>query len=299
MTPAQDELLRNLNALRQAVAAAPVLSTILDNAWFNGVEHAIRTNSPSHTIPADPSGFLYDFCHPLRGVEWFERNQELALAGRIAEVSEDGQFAIAFAGLDPLKTILPAIENRLAAFAALPFKQATVQVKMRELAAARATPSFKNHLFELNVLGDLALRGVLVDIEDPATGVDGSINLDGRTVLVEATNTAQQVIPEFSGAFFISPDVEINQVVNKVRKKVADGRQLARANGQPTVLFLARTLRGAGREAADAALREAFRRADFATLSGVVLADSYRLYVTSWRPGYAPDVPLTATEVAR
>ena len=299
MTSAQTALLGNLNALRGAVAAAPVIGSILDDEWFETVERAIRTDSCSKATPADPSGFLYDFCHRLRGVDWFERNQDLAQAGRLGEVSAHGQLAIALEGLDPLKTILPVIESRLDAFAALPFKQATVQVKLRELRAARMAPAFKNHLFELNVLGDLALRHVLVDIEDGATGVDGVVRIDGRDILVEATNTVQRVIPDFTGAFFVKPDVEINQVIAKVQKKVADGRQLARANGKPTLLFLARTHMGAGRDEADAALTECFRQSDFSALSGVVLADSYRLHVTSWRPGAGPDVPLNENELAR
>jgi hypothetical protein len=299
MTSAQTELLTNLDALRRKVASTTVLRSILDDAWFERVENAIRNDSPSHTIPADPSGLLYDFCHPLRGVDWFERDQELAFAGHLQKVNDDGRFAITFAGLDPLMTMLPLIENRLRAFESLPFKKATVWVKLRELRAASAAPAFKNHLFELNVLGDLALRGVLVDIEDGATGVDGTIRIEGRDILVEATNTVQRVIPEFTGVFFGNPDVEINQVTNKICKKVADGRQLARANGKPTVLFLARTHMGASRVAADAALAECFRLPDFAALSGVVLADSYRLYVTSWRPGVAPDIPLTAAESGR
>ncbi len=296
MTPVQTELLNNLGALRVAVTSTSVLKTILDDSWFETVEAAIRSESPSHTSPADPTGFLYDFCHPLRGVAWFEQDQELALSGRLKEVDEEGQFAIAFTGLDPLRTMLPVIEQRLAAVVALPFKADKVKVKLNELHSARHATSFKNHLFELNVLGDLALRGVLVDIEDSATGVDGAIRIDGRDILVEATNTIQRVIPEFTGVFSGSPDVEIDQVVKKVRKKVAEGRQLAMANGKPTILFLARTLMGASRESADAALRECFRLPDFAALSGVVLSDSYRLDVTSWRPGASPDVPLTGRE---
>ena len=299
MTPAQTELLENLAALRRAVATAVVLKSILDDAWFDSVEQAIRSDSPSHTIPADPTGFLYDFCHPLRGVDCFERDQELALSGRLEEVDEDGQFAIAFVGLDPIRTMLPILENRLAAFAALPFKPETVEMKLEELRAAKAAPAFKNHLFELNVVGDLALRGVLVDIEDSATGVDGAIRIDGRDILVEATNTVQRVIPEFTGVFFGSPDVEIDQVAKKVRKKVADGRQLALANGKPTILFLARTHMGASKESADVALRECLRSPGFSALSGVVLSDTYRLHVTSWRPGVAPDVPLTDKEAAQ
>lgn len=299
MTPAQTELLDNLGALRKGVADTTVLKSILDEGWFDSVDRAIRSNSPSDTLPADPTGFLYDFCHPLRGVDWFERDQELALAERRAEVNEHGQFAIDFAGLDPIKTILPVIEKRLAAFASLDFKPETVNVKLGELRASRTAPAFKNHLFELNVVGDLALRGVLVDIEDSATGVDGVIRIDGRDILVEATNTVERVIPAFIGVFFGSPDVEIDQVAEKVRKKVADGRQLARANSKPTILFIARTHLGAGRESADIAIRECFRSASFSGLSGVVLADTYRLHVTSWRPGVAPDVPLTQKEAAQ
>jgi hypothetical protein len=296
MTPAQNELLANLSALRAAVAATAMLRTILDDPWFAFVEQAIRGGSSSATGLADPTGFLYDFCHPLRGVEWFEKDQELALGGRSAEIDDDGKFALWFTGLDPIRTVLPKIDSRLTAFAALPFKESTIATKLAELRAARISPSFKNHLFELSVLGDLALRGALVDIEDPSTGVDGVIRIDGRDILVEATNTLQQVIPDFVGVFSGDPNVEIDQVVKKLRKKVAEGRQLAKAAGKPSILFLARTYLGAGRESAQIALRECFAAPDFSALSGVVLSDSYMLYVTSWNNGQVPDVALTVKE---
>ena len=297
MTPTQTELLTNLSALRAAVAATATLRTILDGPWFASVEQAIRRGSPSITGPADPTGLLYDFCHPLRGVEWFERDQELALVGRSAEIDDDGKFAVWLTGLDPIRNVLPKLDDRLTAFVALPFKQSTIQTKLGELRAARIGPSFKNHLFELSVLGDLALRGVLVDIEDPSTGVDGVIRIGGRDILVEATNTIQQVIPDFVGVISGDPNVEIDQVVKKLRKKVAEGRQIAKGIGQPSVLFLARTYLGASRESAQIALRECFAAPDFSALSGVILADSYMLYVTSWNSGPAPDVPLTANEI--
>ena len=90
--------------------------------------------------------------------------------------------------------------------------------------------------------------------------------------------------------------MEIDQVVKKPHKKVADGRQLARANGKPTLLSLARTHSGADRQSAKIALRECFDDSDFAALSGVVLSDSWKLYKTSWNPGTRPDVPLSAVE---
>jgi hypothetical protein len=64
MSTAQTELLGNLSALRAAVGSTTTLKTILDDGWFDGIEQAIGGGSK----PADPSGFLYDFSHPLRGV---------------------------------------------------------------------------------------------------------------------------------------------------------------------------------------------------------------------------------------
>ena len=69
MTSAEHDLLANLTALRAAVAATSILKSILDEAWFAAVEHGIATSSPLSLVTADPSGFLYDFCHPLRTVD--------------------------------------------------------------------------------------------------------------------------------------------------------------------------------------------------------------------------------------
>jgi hypothetical protein len=75
--PAQKMLLANLDALRRAIGATSVLRSVLDADWFEAVEQKIKTSSAPLTT--DPSGFLYDFCHPFRGVEWFEHAQQLAL----------------------------------------------------------------------------------------------------------------------------------------------------------------------------------------------------------------------------
>ncbi|MBI2219975.1 MAG: hypothetical protein HYU53_02060 [Acidobacteria bacterium] len=184
---ARAELLSNLSALRQAVLATATLATVLDSGWFDAVEAEINRTSPPRPSTTDPSGFLYDFCHPLRGVDWFEKAQQLAFDGRRSEIGDDSKFALAFAGLDPLRTIVPSLDARLQAFSSLTFKPETVRVKLAELRAARQNTSFKNHLFELSVMGDLALKKALTDIEDPATAVDGVINVDGRDILVEAT----------------------------------------------------------------------------------------------------------------
>jgi hypothetical protein len=143
------------------------------------------------------------------------------------------------AGIDPLRTIIPQLDERVQALSAVRFKPDQVKAKLAQVMASRTNPSLKNHLFEVGVLGDLARRGVLTDVEETTTASDGVANIDGRDILIEASNTVQRVIPDFIGVFSTDPNVEIDQVVKKVRKKVAEGRQLARANGRPTVLFLA------------------------------------------------------------
>jgi hypothetical protein len=294
----QGELILELAALQRAVEGTRTLKDILDGRWFETIESAIRQLPSSSAVLADPSGFLSDFRHPLRGVPWFEEAQRLYLAGRLGDVSEDDGDALGFVGVDPLRTAVPSLDDRLSAFRALAFKPDVVEVKLAELRASRSTSSFRNHLFELSVLGDLALRGVLVDIEEAATSVDGVARIEHRDILIEATNTTQHVIPDRVGVFCTDPNLEIDHVVYKLRKKVADGRQLALANGRPAVLFLARTYLGACRESAQIALTECFASTDFAGLSGVVLADSWKLHVTSWYPGLKPEVPLTDGEAS-
>jgi hypothetical protein len=78
---------------------------------------------------------------------------------------------LAFVGLDPLLTILPKIDARLTAFAGLPFKPKT---------AASNWPTSGRR----------------------AAGV---INIDGREILIEATNTSQRLIPDtWLGGFWRS-----------------------------------------------------------------------------------------------
>jgi len=295
--PGQEKWLTNLAALKRAIKATSVLSTVLDDKWFEAVEEEIKIASAPLT--ADPSDFLYDFCHHLRDEDWFEEIQRLALEGRLAEVDEDARLGLLLFGLDPLRTTIPLLEARLRAFATLTIKPDKVEGKLAELRNARCNPSFKNHLFELAVLGDLALKNVLIDIEDASTGVDGVIRVDGRDILVEATNTVQRVIPNFVGVGVLDPNIQIDQVVKKVRKKVAEGRQLALANGKPTLLFLARTYLGAGRELAGVALHDCFAHPHFSSLSGVVLADSWKLSATQWHEGIKPDVPFSQAESDR
>lgn len=120
VTPGQTELLDNLGALRRGMAATVVLKSILDDDWFDVIEQTIRSDSPSHTIPADPTGFLYDFCHPLRGVDWFERDQELALAGHdlwLEPQRREGSDPFAWASWRPAATFFAPLLAKAAGMA--------------------------------------------------------------------------------------------------------------------------------------------------------------------------------------
>ena len=296
MTPVQQNKFDEFKAIREAVGKTPWLSFIFDETWFEALEKEMVNSSTTGVLTADPSGFFNRLCHPLRGAPWFEAVQKLFLAGRVNEIDADGRLALAMCGIDPVRIFIPLLDRRLKAFAELPFKQKEVKDKLELLRKRRSAKDFLNHFFEINVLGDLALKGILCDIEESATKVDGVINLAGRKIFIEATNTIQEVIPRFTGktrVMAVNTDRQFEQVNKKLRKK--DG-QLARVKESPTVLFLARTPYGADRHAAEIEINEYFRSNEFPALSGVVLADSWKFQVASWHPGVTPDTPLTEAE---
>lgn len=282
--------------VRDAMLQTTVLSSILDGAWFDNLLAEIAGGCPPDQLQGDRSGFVFDFTHMLRGQAWFEEAQRRVLDGHPDQASLD---AISFTGLDHLKTVLPKLDRRLTAFSQLGFKQQVVRVKLDLLKSTRSAADFKNHLFEVAVLGDLALRGVLVDIEDQLTSSDGVIAVAGQRIVIEATHTMRDVIPRNlgPGGFSVNPDDQIDQVAKKVRKKAADGRQLALVTSHPTILFLARRHFGAGRLAADIALNECFASPDFARLSAVVVADSWRFHHTSLRPAPNPGIRLSSAAI--
>ena len=325
MTPVQQNKFDEFKAIREAVGKTPWLSFIFDETWFEALEKEMVNSSTTGVLTADPSGFFNRLCHPLRGAPWFEAVQKLFLAGRVNEIDADGRLALAMCGIDPVRIFIPLLDRRLKAFAELPFKQKEVKDKLELLRKRRSAKDFLNHFFEINVLGDLALKGILCDIEESATKVDGVIDLAGRQIFIEATNTTQEVIPRFTETnqdicgsddglqdadgtehdeicegtrvMAIDTDCQFEQVNKKLRKKVAEGKQLALVKkGSPTVLFLSRTYYGADRRLAEIEVNECFRSNEFPALSGVVLADSWKFLNTSWHPGVTPATPLTEAE---
>ena len=167
MTPTQQDKFNQLTAIREAVSKTTLLSSILDETWFEALEKEMANSSTTGVLAVDPSGFFDSLCHPLRGAPWFEAVQELFLTGRVDEIDTDGRLALAMCGIDPVRTFIPLLDRRLKAVAELPFKQNVVETKIRQLHKIRSNKrkKFKNDLFEINVLGDLALKCVLRDIE--------------------------------------------------------------------------------------------------------------------------------------
>ena len=291
MTPAQQNKFDEFKAVREAVGKTKFLSPIFDEPWFKKAWLKIKDSPLSGMRAATP--FFHGLPHPLFDADRF-------------------------------KTFLTLLDDRLNAFKALQFKKDVVSTKIELLRKRRSAEDFLNHFFEINVLGDLTLKGVLCDIEESTTKVDGVIDLAGRQIFIEATNTTQEVIPRFTETsqdicgsddglqdaggtehdgicegtrvMAIDTDCQIKQVVKKLRKKVYESRQLALAKGSPTVLFLARTYYGADRLLAEITVNECFHAHEFAGLSGVVLADSWKFQNTSWHPSVKPSTPLNEVE---
>lgn len=295
----RESALRQLIAVREAVGRTTTVLSILDPSWFDKLEAEIMQVEEGAPLSSDRAGLLATFGHPARGVAWFEEGQALYLQGKLNESTSGQAYALALLGVDPLLDFLPKLDARLQALTALPFKEDTVKAKLRQLRLTREDLSFRNHLFEASVVGDLATKGVLIDIEDGSSGVDGVVQLDGRPVLVEATNTTQELLKDFEGAMFVDIGREVKQVIDKVQNKVARGRQIALTAGRPALLFLALNRRGADSQSAEDAVQQCFANPNFAALSGVVVADSWKFLKTRWFLGLQPDVPLTKLESER
>jgi len=156
-------------------------------------------------------------------------------------------------------------------------------------------------VFELSVLGFLAKEGVLTDIEVPVgngqSTVDGEISIDGRPILVEVTFTSQELLPPAPGVHLVDGEALVKQVVAKLRKKVAGGRQLALVRGNPSLLFLGRNRLGADNLTSRWGIKECFGDPDFAKLSGVIVSDSWKLIGTELHPGLLPEIPLSTNEI--
>jgi len=297
----RQDLHRRLRFVYGALSKTSFLNKIFDQEWYQTISKEIERSDLNHPLQIDSALMFSEFDHPFRGVKWFEEAQDLVMQGNVEQLDPDAKFLLASWGLDPLKTFLPILDERLFSFEKLPFKRDEVSRKLTELHANRFKLDFRNHVFELSVLGFFANEGVLTDIEVSVGAgqgtVDGEISIDGRPILVEVTFTSQELLPPGPGSGFIDVNQFVSQVVDKIRKKVAQGRQLALARHNPSILVLGRNRLGADKVTSRWGVNECFDDPDFGKLSAVVVSDTWKLLRTEVHVAPQPDVPLSGREI--
>jgi hypothetical protein len=297
----REELQRRLDLVFGALSRTSFLAQIFDGEWHKTLSDQISQARPGASFQTDSALMFFELDHPLRGAPWFEKAQDLLEQGHQDKLDREDKVALAFLGMDPLRHFLPLLDERLSAFASLQFKQSEVSRKIKELRANRFKPDFRNHVFELSVLGFLSLKGVLTDIEVPLSAgggtVDGEIRIDGRQILIEVTFTSQELLPTGSGVCAVNVKPLVDQVVHKIKKKVADGRQLALARGIPSLLFLGRNRLGADSVTARWGIQECFSDPEFSRLSGLVVSDTWKLVKTEFHAGPNAETPLSKKEI--
>jgi hypothetical protein len=228
---------------------------------------------------------FFELNHGLRGDPTFETGQELLFQGKIEEASEEQKKVLWWFDPDPLRTLLPLIEERLAAFSALPFKKKDIQGKLKQLRDHRFSRIFYNYAFEVLVLGFFAKEGILTDIEIPVgkgeSTVDATIDLDNRPIYVEVTYTSQEILnrptqPVKAMSYSLKP--MIDQVIRKTVAKVNNAKQLALVKDAPTILIVGRNFFGADDIATQEAVQRFFQADEFSNLSGFISSANWHFF---------------------
>jgi hypothetical protein len=248
-----------LDELGSALSTTPTLARIFDKQWIKETQQAIA----SQDLPkiADFAPLLFDF---YRAKRW-----------------------------------LPAFDERLASFSALPFKPKAVSRKMRDLKANRSRPQLRELVFELFVLGSLALEGVLKDVEVqvPDHTIDGQIVIDNRPVYVEITLSTKEVLPRKLPSAFPVGAISLGEMAEPVQTKLRKKRgQLSSVSAYPTILVIGRNFRGTDSLAAEWITRFCFQNPDFEYLSAAIDSDSWRFIKAKCLFAERPRVPLSDKE---
>lgn len=292
----KNHLHRELDEICEALRRTTTLSLILDYEWCDRIRLDIENYREDSVFSSTSALIFFNLKHPLRGVPWFEKAQSTVLSGRLNELENDERFAIAFIGLDPLKVYLPLWDERLTALCKLPSKREKVEMKLNQLRQSRFTPGFRNHFFELLVLGFFAQKGVLTDIDPGNTMVDGVIDIDNRQILLEITFTSQELLLDTPGVHTGDVNALLDQVIHKITKKVAAGRQLALAQRVPAVLVFGLNRLGADEVIFKIGVEACFDNIRFSKLSGVVLSDSWKFIATRFYQSMNSEVPFSEKE---
>ncbi len=232
------DLHKQLDEICDALRETKTISTILDEEWCETIRSEITNFKTDGVFSSDSALMFFQLKHPLRGVPWFEKAQSLFLNGRIKDLDSDDKLVLAFVGLDPLRVFLPICDERLTALAELPSQTTKIEGKFNQLKKCRFASEFRNHLFELLVLGYFAKENVLADIEPAGTMVDGVINIDNRKILVEVTFTTQEILCDLPGVHSGDMNALVGQVVYKAKKRPLMGASLLLLMEYPLFWFL-------------------------------------------------------------
>jgi len=298
------ELFNALDTIFEAVSKTTHLAKILDSEWYERIKHEISVASLIPRFTCDTALMFFELRHWLRGDPTFETGQELFFQGKIEEASDEQKMALWLYGPDPLRTLLPLMEERLAAFSALPFKKKEVEGKFKQLRDHRFSMTFYNYAFEVLVLGFFATQGLLIDIEIPVgngeSTVDATIKLDNRPIYVEVTYTSQRILQPLTQpvevmAYSLEP--MIDQVVRKTLAKVNNAKQLALVKGAPTILIVGRNFHGADDIATQEAVQRCFQASEFRNLSGFISSASWHFRKIEFFP--SPNAAFSLNEKER
>jgi len=292
----KDHLHQQLDEICKALSETAILSYILDPEWCDRIRLEIEKYREDTVFSSTSALIFLQLKHPFRGVPWFEKAQSTLLSGGINELDKDEKLAIGFMGLDPLKVYLPIWDERLTALSKLSSIRDKVEMKLNQLRSSRFTPEFRNHFFEVLVLGFFALNGVLTDIDTEETMVDGVIDIDNREMLLEVTFTSQELLLDTPGVHAGDVNALLDQVIHKITKKVADGRQLALAQGVPTILVFGLNRLGADDVIFKIGMEACFEDLRFSKLSGVILSDSWKFIGTRFYQSNRSQIPLSGKE---
>jgi type I restriction enzyme S subunit len=289
-------LLERLEQQHDVFSKTKELSKIFDFEWRDSIKREIEAASYDNLNSGFSSSKAFMFLalsSPIYRSDWYQEIPNLGEAGMESQLTEDQKF-------DPLRSFVPLFDEWCAAFSALPMKRFEVERKFKELRANRFSKKFREFAFEISVLGFFAKEKVLEDIEIPdGKGgiIDGKINLGSRPILVEITHTSEEILSSERNVQTVPVATLIEQTIQKIRKKVASGRQLAAAKQIPCILFIAHNPFGSDDVTSKWAVEKCFENSEFSKLSGVVFSDSWKLINTKFCAASRPEVPLDKQEL--
>ena len=297
----REALLKQLDTIFSEVSRMKNLSRILDKVWRDTIQEEIAQSNFEPVFKSNKANMFFELMHWLRDVDWFEEGQRLLFEHKQSELNDGQKMALAFLGPDPLKVLLPVLERRLNSYFSNGLDPQLVSLKFDLLIKSRFSINFFNHIFEVLVLGEFANHGLLDAIEIPVgtqgSTIDGLIKIDNRPIYTEVTLTSQEILSPLPGVHTASIDDLYGQVLNKIRKKVTDSRQIALVQSSPSLLVIGRNQRGADQTITELVIKECFNNPEFHKLSGIIVSDSWKFLKAQFYEGSNPDIKFSLQEM--